>query len=48
MQTNKYVHIMYNMSTHKFECPVKILTLDKANYGELKHIYIYMLSDMST
>ena len=36
------------MSTHKFEWPAKILTLDKANYRELEHIYVNMLSDVST
>ena len=48
IQTHKYVHISQNMSTPKFECPAKILIPDKANYGELEHIYVNMLSDMST
>ena len=39
---------MHNISTPKSECPAKILTLDKANYRESKHIYVNMLSDMST
>ena len=48
MQTNKYVHITHNMSTHKFECPAKILTLDKGNYGESAQIYVNMQSSMNT
>ena len=48
MQTHKYVHRRHNMSTSKFECPAKILTLDKANYGESEHIYVNMLCDMNT
>ena len=34
IQTHKYVCITHNMSTYKFECPTKILTLDKGNYRE--------------
>ena len=34
IQTHQYVHITHNISTHKFKCPTKILTLDKGNYGE--------------
>ena len=48
MQTQKYVHIRHNMSTPKFESPAKVLIPDKANYGELEHIYVNMLSDLST
>ena len=36
------------MHTHKFECPAKILTLDKGNYGELAQIYVTMRSYMNT
>ena len=39
-QTHKYVHITHNMSTHKFECPIENVTLDKGNYGKAEHIYI--------
>ena len=48
IQTHKYVHITHNMSTHKFELPTKILTLDKGNYGELAQIYVNMQSYMNT
>ena len=34
-QTHKYVHITHNMSTHKFECLMEIVTLDKGNYGKV-------------
>ena len=42
MQTHKYVHITHSMSTHKFECPAKILTLDEVIYGESVQIYVNM------
>ena len=34
MQTHKCVHTTHNMSTHKFECPAKNLTIHKGNYRE--------------
>ena len=39
IQTHKYVYITHNMSTHKFECPMEILTLDKGIYGKTAHMY---------
>ena len=48
MQKHKYVHIAHSMSTHKFECPAKILTLDEVNYGESAQIYVNMQSSMNT
>ena len=36
------------MPTHKFECPEKILILDKGNYRELAQIYVNMQSYMNT
>ena len=48
MQTHKYVCITHYMHTHKFECPAKILTLDKGNYGESAQIYVTMQSYMNT
>ena len=36
------------MPTHKFECPEKILTLDKGNYRESAQIYVNMQSYMNT
>ena len=40
MQMYTYVHITQDMSTHKFECPVEIVTLDKGNCRKAVHIYI--------
>ena len=34
IKTHKYVNITQNMSIHKFECPMEILTLDKGIYGK--------------
>ena len=48
MQTHKCVHITHSMSTHKFECPSKILTIDEVNYRELAQIYVNMQSSMNT
>ena len=48
MQTHKYVYITHNMSTHKFECPGKNLTLDKGKYKESAQIYVNMQSYMNT
>ena len=48
MQTHKYLHITHSMSTHKFECPAKILTLDEVNYRESAQIYVNMQSYMNT
>ena len=48
MQKDKYVHIAHRMSTHKFECPAKILTLDEVNYRESAQIYVNMQSSMNT
>ena len=31
MQTHTYVHITQDMSTHKVDCPMEIVTLDKGN-----------------
>ena len=42
------VCITHNMPTHKFECPEKILILDKGNYRELAQIYVNMQSYMNT
>ena len=28
------------MSTHKFECPMEIVTQDKGNYGKAEHILV--------
>ena len=40
-QTHKYVHITHNMSTHKSECPMEILTLDEGIYANaFAHIYV--------
>ena len=39
-QTLKYVHITHNMSTHKFECPTEILTLEEGIYRKAAHIYV--------
>ena len=36
------------MPTYKFECPEKILTLDKGNYRESAQIYVNMQSYMNT
>ena len=40
IQTHKYAHIAHNMSTHKFECPVEILTIDEGIYRKAAHIYV--------
>ena len=40
MQTHTYVHITLDMSTHKFECPTEVVTLDKGKCGKAAHIYI--------
>ena len=40
MQTHTYAHITQDMSTHKFECPTEVVTLDKGNCGKTAHIYI--------
>ena len=48
MQAHKCVHTTHNVSTHKFECPAKNLTIDKGNYRELAQIYVNMQSDINT
>ena len=40
MQPHTYVHITHNISTHKIECPMGVVTLDKSNCGKVAHIYI--------
>ena len=47
MQTHKCVHTTHNMSTHKFECPAKNLTIHKCNYRELAQMYVIMRSYMN-
>ena len=47
-QTHNYVHITHSISTHKFECPEKILTLDEVNYRKLAQIYVNVWSYMNT
>ena len=42
MQKHKYVCITHSMSTHKFECPEKVLTLYEVNYGESAQICVNM------
>ena len=48
IQTHKYLYITHNMSTHKFECPMKILTLDEGIYRKAALIYINGLCDIRT
>ena len=41
MLTHTYVHITQDMSTHKFQCPTEVVTLDKGNCKKNPaHIYI--------
>ena len=40
IQTHTYVHITHNMSMHKFECPMEIVTLDEGNYRKVAHVYV--------
>ena len=35
-----HVHITQDISTHKFDCPIEIVTLDKGNCGKAAHIYV--------
>ena len=48
MQTHTYVHLTQDMSTHKFECPTEVVTLDKGNCGKPAHIYVNDLCDIKT
>ena len=43
IQTGKYVHITHNMSTHKFECPMEILTLDEGIYGKGTYLHKWLM-----
>ena len=36
------------MSTHKFEFPMEILTLDEGIYGKVAHIYVNGWCDIRT
>ena len=40
MQTHTYVYITQDMSTHKSECPMGVVTLDKGNCRKAAHIYV--------
>ena len=40
IQTHNYVHITHNVSTHKSEFPMEILTLDEGIDGKAAHIYV--------
>ena len=48
IQIHKYVHKTHNMSTHKFEGPTEILTLDEGIYGKAAHIYVNGCCDKRT
>ena len=51
MQTQcKHINVIaqtHNMSTHKFECPAKNLTIHKCNYRESAQMYVILRSYMN-